>query len=104
MPLLAAQKNTHHTADVDVKKLLDELQATKKMILQNESLFNTVTDPDLIDSVIYENLSLMSRYNHYFTLLKKLDVTQPVPAPDEIGSLLHKPKMLLKELITWTQL
>ena len=25
MPLLAAQKNAHHTADVDVKKLLDEL-------------------------------------------------------------------------------
>jgi len=52
-------KNTH---------IKNELLELKELIKQKDELFNQTDDKDLIDAVIYEQLSLEARYSY---LLRK---------------------------------
>lgn len=54
--------------------LIDSIKATQDQLKQAYASFNQATDPDLIDSYVYEINALQSRHNYLSKLLRG-DVT-----------------------------
>lgn len=64
--------NIRKTKDTTEKKeFLRELNTLMLMLDKNESIFNMITDGDLIEAIIYEKLSLQLRYTY---LLKQAKI------------------------------
>ena len=55
------------------RTLAEGLAQTSRLIAQAYQGFNTVRDPDLIESYVYEINSLQSRYAYLLRQLKELD-------------------------------
>ena len=55
------------------RTLAEGLAQTSRLIAQAYQGFNTVRDPDLIESYVYEINSLQSRYAYLLRRLKELD-------------------------------
>ena len=68
---------TSTTAD----ELENELQAVALSLKCAYDRFNHVTDPELVDSSIYEINSLQARYNYLLRRIKALHGGAPVEAP-----------------------
>ena len=64
------ENNPHYTV------LLDDLERTKRELEHVYSAFSNVTDPDLIDSYIYEVNAIMKRYRY---LLQRAAEQSPLP-------------------------
>ncbi|MCM1298803.1 MAG: YaaL family protein [Firmicutes bacterium] len=52
-------------------EFLSELNTLLLMLDKNESIFNMITDGDLIEAVIYEKLSLQLRYTYLIKQAKR---------------------------------
>ncbi len=64
--------NIRKTKDSTEKtEFLRELDTLLLMLEKNESIFNMITDSDLIEAVIYEKLSLQLRYTYLIKLAKE---------------------------------
>lgn len=59
----------------DRRTLAEGLAQTSKLIAQAYQGFNTVRDPDLIESYVYEINALQSRYSYLLRRLKELEGT-----------------------------
>ena len=57
--------------------LAEGLAQTSRLINQAYQGFNTVRDPDLIESYVYEINSLQSRYSYLLRRMKELDGARP---------------------------
>lgn len=60
-------------------EIIEELEGLKNRIDANETLFNLVSDEEMIDAMIYEQKSLQSRYAYLLKIAKekgiKIDFT-----------------------------
>lgn len=67
------------------QELLDGLDRTKVLINQAYSCFNRESDPDLIESYVFEINALQSRYSYLLRRVRELEVAQmPVLPPAEV--------------------
>ena len=57
------------------KRILSEIERISDRIAKNEQLFNLTTDDLLIDSIIYEQISLKHRYAHLIKTAKETGIT-----------------------------
>ena len=55
------------------KELMDNLSATRVLIQQAYTGFNTASDRDLIDSYVFEITALQSRYAYLLRRVKELE-------------------------------
>ena len=58
--------------------LLDGLERTKTLIHQAYACFNRESDPDLIESYVFEINALQSRYSYLLKRVRELE--EPLPA------------------------
>ena len=65
----------------EVVELERSLQETRLLIAQAYAGFNAVTDPELVESYVYEIQSLQARYSYLLRRRKALEVPSPRPAP-----------------------
>lgn len=56
------------------EQLLEEIETLKQSLETANSNFENVSDPDLIDSYIYEMNALSFRYRYLLRQVKQLDV------------------------------
>ena len=59
------------TSDSELDELLHSLSRTQREIDQAYNRFNFASDPDLIDSYIYEISALQCRYNYLLRRVKE---------------------------------
>lgn len=52
-------------------ELLNEMERLKELIENNEQVFNSTTDEELIDAVIYEQISLRHRFAYLLKTAKE---------------------------------
>ncbi len=52
-------------------ELLIEMEHLKELMEKNEQVFNLTTDEELIDAVIYEQISLKHRFAHLLKTAKE---------------------------------
>ena len=62
------------------KALLDGLERTRILIHQAYACFNRESDPDLIESYVFEINALQSRYSYLLKRVRELDEGEPLPA------------------------
>lgn len=60
-------------AEEERRQLLESIVETRKAINQAYSEFNFHSDPDLVESCVYEINALQSRYTYLTRRLKELD-------------------------------
>lgn len=60
--------------------LLDGLERTKILIHQAYACFNRESDPDLIESYVFEINALQSRYSYLLKRVRELETEEPIPA------------------------
>jgi len=63
------------TENNEKDELLNEMERLKELIEKNEQVFNITTDEDLIDAVIYEQISLRHRFAHLLKTAKEKGIT-----------------------------
>ncbi len=56
-------------------RILSEIEQLSDRIAKNEQLFNLTTDDLLIESLIYEQMSLKHRYAHLLKTAKEKGIT-----------------------------
>ncbi len=56
-------------------RILSEIEQVSDQIAKNEQLFNLTTDDLLIESLIYEQISLKHRYAHLIKTAKEKGIT-----------------------------
>lgn len=59
------------TSDSELDELLHSLSRTQREIEQAYNRFNFASDPDLIDSYVYEISALQCRYNYLLRRVKE---------------------------------
>lgn len=59
------------TSNNEKDELLDEMERLKELIEKNEQVFNFITDDQLIDAVIYEQISLKHRFAYLLKTAKE---------------------------------
>lgn len=59
------------TSDSELDELLHSLSRTQREIEQAYNRFNFTSDPDLIDSYVYEISALQCRYNYLLRRVKE---------------------------------
>ena len=64
------------------KALLDGLERTRILIHQAYACFNRESDPDLIESYVFEINALQSRYSYLLKRVRELDEGEPLPAAE----------------------
>jgi len=64
------------------RELLEGLDRTKVLIHQAYSCFNRESDPDLIESYVFEINALQSRYSYLLKRVRELEQTPAVPAAE----------------------
>ncbi len=69
------QKNERKAAALYSQKLKSDLDLVSGRLLEIQETFDLVTDSELIDAMIYEELSLKSRYAYLLKLAKENHVT-----------------------------
>lgn len=72
MPL--ATKKKQKQPSPEQQQLLDEYYDVKFELDRARSVFEQVTDPDLISAVVYEINALQSRYSHLLVQLREQNV------------------------------
>jgi len=70
---LPFQRRAERTDHEERQILLHELVKTKAQMTQAYSGFNTVSDPDLLESYVFEINALQARYAYYLRRVKTLD-------------------------------
>ncbi len=60
--------------------LLDGLERTRILIHQAYACFNRESDPDLIESYVFEINALQSRYSYLLKRVRELEQPDEVPA------------------------
>ena len=60
--------------------LLEGLERTKVLIHQAYACFNRESDPDLIESYVFEINALQSRYSYLLKRVRELEEPEPLPA------------------------
>ena len=55
--------------------ILSEIEKISDQMIKNEQLFNLITDDLLIESLIYEQISLKHRYAHLLKTAKEKGIT-----------------------------
>ena len=68
-------KPIRHQSNMKSKEVISQIRTLERQIAANESIFNTITDSDLIEAIIYENLALQSRYRYYLCIAKNDNLT-----------------------------
>lgn len=64
------------------RELLEGLDRTKVLIHQAYSCFNRESDPDLIESYVFEINALQSRYSYLLKRVRELEQPPAVPAAE----------------------
>ena len=60
--------------------LLEGLERTRVLIHQAYACFNRESDPDLIESYVFEINALQSRYSYLLKRVRELEEPEPLPA------------------------
>lgn len=76
------RKKGTSTAGQERQELLDGLTRTKILIDQAYACFNRESDPDLIESYVFEINALQSRYSYLLRRVRELDSSPAVPAAE----------------------
>lgn len=58
------------------RQLTESMAQTRAQLNQAYAQFNAHSDPDLVDSCVYEINSLRSRYSYFVRQMKRLDAAQ----------------------------
>jgi len=56
------------------RQLLEGMAATRRQLNQAYQSFNVYSDPDLVDSCVYEINALKSRYSYLVRMIKALEL------------------------------
>ena len=64
------------------RELLEGLERTKVLIDQAYSCFNRESDPDLIESYVFEINALQSRYSYLLRRVREIERETSVPAAE----------------------
>ena len=64
------------------KALLDGLERTRTLIHQAYACFNRESDPDLIESYVFEINALQSRYSYLLKRVRELEEGEPLPVAE----------------------
>lgn len=67
------RKRKENPADLAKKQLLQEIEELKQSLETANSNFENVSDPDLIDSCIYEIKSLTFRYHYLLRQIRNFE-------------------------------
>lgn len=62
------------------RALLEGLERTKVLLHQAYACFNRESDPDLIESYVFEINALQSRYSYLLKRVRELEEPEPLPA------------------------
>lgn len=79
-PLL--RKKADSLQQQERRELLEGLDRTKVLIHQAYSCFNRESDPDLIESYVFEINALQSRYSYLLKRVRELEQPPAVPAAE----------------------
>ena len=66
-------KKRNRQVDGERQELLDGLSKTRVLIAQAYAGFNSVSDPDLIESYVFEINALQARYTYLLRRVKELE-------------------------------
>lgn len=58
------------------RQLMEGMAQTRTLLNQAYAQFNAQSDPDLVDSCVYEINALRSRYSYFVRQVKRLDAAQ----------------------------
>lgn len=64
------------------RELLEGLDRTKVLINQAYSCFNRASDPDLIESYVFEINALQSRYSYLLRRVREIEQSTALPAAE----------------------
>lgn len=76
------RKKGASAAGQERQELLDGLTRTKVLIDQAYACFNRESDPDLIESYVFEINALQSRYSYLLRRVRELDSPPVAPAAE----------------------
>lgn len=65
-------------AQAERRELLESMAATRRLLSQAYQGFNTHSDPDLVESYVYEINALESRYSYLVRRMKDLEAREGV--------------------------
>ena len=78
--LVLHRKKEDPAAQRERQELMDGLAQTRVQINQAYACFNRESDPDLIESYVFEINALQSRYSYLLRRVRELEGTSAVPA------------------------
>lgn len=78
------RKRTETLEQQERRELLEGLDRTKVLIDQAYCCFNRESDPDLIESYVFEINALQRRYSYLLRRVRELDAAQPPVIPAQV--------------------
>ena len=66
------------SAQAERRELLESMAATRRLLNQAYQGFNAHSDPDLVESYVYESNALESRYSYLVRRMKDLEAREGV--------------------------
>ena len=79
-PIKAARRRQSTPEQQERQALLEGLERTKILIHQAYACFNRESDPDLIESYVFEINALQSRYSYLLKRVRELEAPEPLSA------------------------
>lgn len=76
------RKRQDSPAQQERQELLEGLASTRVLINQAYSCFNRESDPDLIESYVFEINALQSRYSYLLRRVRELEQSASLPAAE----------------------
>lgn len=75
-------KKTDSPEQQERRELLEELTKTRRLIDQAYACFNQESDPDLIESYVFEIKALQSRYSYLLRRVRQMEQEPVLPAAE----------------------
>lgn len=70
---ISPRRKRETPAEAERRELLEEMAQTRRMLNQAYQGFNAHSDPDLVESYVYEINALQSRYSYLVRRMKDLE-------------------------------
>lgn len=93
----------HESLTEDDLHIIDTLEEINVQIEQTSNILDNITETLLIDSYIYELLSLRLRYSFYLNLCKERELMAYIPVNEKAAKLRKEPFFFEKELVAPTE-
>lgn len=70
-----ALEDLHSLTDVEVEQFIEELRRAQDEVLTARRQFDTVTDPLLVDHIVFRLGAAEKRFNYLFQMAKRLSIS-----------------------------